>query len=60
MNLNAKPFNRVLMLWEKKKALLWSTVSELVKDTDRFSLEAENAKEMHGRDETVVVQVKLF
>ena len=44
----------------KKKALLWSTVSELVKDTDRFSLEAENAKEMHGRDETVVVQVKLF
>ena len=43
----------------KKKAFLESTISELVKDTDRFSLEAKYA-EKHRRDETVVINVKLL
>ena len=43
----------------KKKAFLESTISELVKDTDRFFLEAKYA-EKHRRDETVVINVKLL
>ena len=54
-----KAVKECIEVLRKKKALLESTISELVKDTDKFSLEAEYA-EKHRRDETVVINVKLL
>ena len=54
-----KAVKECIEVLRKKKALLESTISELVKDTDKFSLEAEHA-EKHRRDETVVINVKLL
>ena len=42
----------------KKKPLLKSTASDLVKDVDRFSFEAENAKSMEEMKR--VIKFKLF
>ena len=57
--LKHKAVKECIEVLRKKKALLESTISDLVKDTDKFSLEAEYA-EKHRRDETVVINVKLL
>ena len=44
--LKCKAIQESIDVVRKKKTFLESTVSELVKDADRFSLETENAKNM--------------
>ena len=51
-------FQESINFVRKKKPLLKSTASDLVKDVDRFSFEAENAKSMEEMKR--VIKFKLF